>query len=44
MNKKLIGHNQPPLQLEDFLILDAETRYESIYRKCLINRGHSVLN
>ena len=23
MNKKLIGHNQPPLQLEDFLILDA---------------------
>ena len=24
MNKKLIGHNQPPLQLEDFLILDAD--------------------
>ncbi len=23
---------------------NAETRYESIYRKCLINRGHSVLN
>jgi len=23
MNKNLIGHNQPPLQLEDFLILDA---------------------
>ena len=23
MNKKLIGHNQPPIQLEDFLILDA---------------------
>ena len=24
MNKKLIDHNQPPLQLEDFLILDAK--------------------
>jgi integrase len=24
MNKKLIGHNQPPIQLEDFLILDAD--------------------
>jgi len=24
MNKKLIGHNQPPLQLEDFYILDAD--------------------
>ena len=24
MNKKLMGHNQPPLQLEDFLILDAD--------------------
>ena len=24
MNKKLIGHNQPPLQLEDFLILNAD--------------------
>ena len=22
----------------------AETQHESIYRKCLINRGHSVLN
>jgi hypothetical protein len=24
MNKKLIGHNQPPAQLDDFLILDAD--------------------
>ena len=22
----------------------ADTQYESIYKKCLINRGHSVLN
>jgi hypothetical protein len=22
----------------------AETKYTSLYRKCLINRGHSVLN
>jgi hypothetical protein len=22
----------------------AQTQYEDIYRKCLINRGHSVLN
>ncbi len=22
----------------------AQTKYEDIYRKCLINRGHSVLN
>ena len=22
----------------------ADTQYESIYRKCLVNRGHSVLN
>ena len=22
----------------------ADTQYESLYRKCLINRGHSVLN
>ena len=21
-----------------------ETKYQSIYRKCLVNRGHSVLN
>ncbi len=23
---------------------EAETQYESIYKKCLVNRGHSVLN
>ena len=24
--------------------VEADTEYQSIYRKCLINRGHSVLN
>ena len=24
--------------------VDAETEHQSIYRKCLVNRGHSVLN
>ena len=24
--------------------VEAETQYQKIYRKCLINRGHSVLN
>jgi hypothetical protein len=23
---------------------DMQTKYQSIYRKCLVNRGHSVLN
>ncbi len=23
---------------------EAETEHQSIYRKCLVNRGHSVLN
>jgi len=24
--------------------VDADTEHQSIYRKCLVNRGHSVLN
>ena len=24
--------------------VEAETKYQALYRKCLINRGHSVLN
>ena len=24
--------------------VEADTKYEALYRKCLINRGHSVLN
>lgn len=24
--------------------VEADTEYQSLYRKCLINRGHSVLN
>ena len=24
--------------------VEAETKHQSIYRKCLVNRGHSVLN
>ena len=27
-----------------FMSPQAETKYTSLYRKCLINRGHSVLN
>ena len=27
-----------------FLSPTAQTQYEDIYRKCMINRGHSVLN
>jgi len=27
-----------------FMSPAAESKYQSIYRKCLINRGHSVLN
>ena len=27
-----------------FLTPTAQTQYEDIYRKCMINRGHSVLN
>jgi hypothetical protein len=27
-----------------FMSPQAETKYKDIYRKCLINRGHSVLN
>ena len=27
-----------------FMSPQAETKYRSLYRKCLINRGHSVLN
>jgi len=45
MNKKLMGHNQPPLQLEDFLILDADGKStgrikftNTIIRKHLIRK------
>ena len=48
MNKKLIGHNQPPLQLEDFLILDANGKSTGrikftniIIRKHLIRKLNS---
>ena len=27
-----------------FMSPQAETRYTDIYRKCMVNRGHSVLN
>jgi len=48
MNKKLIGHNQPPVQLEDFLILDADGKStgrikftNTIIRKYLIRKLNS---
>ena len=27
-----------------FMYPQAETRYTDIYRKCMVNRGHSILN
>ena len=44
--KKLAKNNTTFLGNIIFWIgsVEAETQYQKIYRKCLINRGHSVLN
>jgi len=44
--KKLAKNNTSFLGNIIFWIgsVEAETQYQKIYRKCLINRGHSVLN
>ena len=44
--KQLAKENTSVMSNIGFWILSpkAQTQYEDIYRKCMINRGHSVLN
>ena len=44
--KKLAKNNTSFLSNITYWIgsVEADTEYQSLYRKCLINRGHSVLN
>ena len=45
-NKQLAKDNTSVMSNISFWFLSptAQTQYEDIYRKCMINRGHSVLN
>ena len=44
--KQLAKENTNTLSNISFWLMSptAQTQYEDIYRKCMINRGHSVLN